>query len=172
MRLKVVLKRTWEECDASRQDTTEMTKHITRTTQKLIFEQIQIGTALRLLSGYWLSSWDAQKWSGLEMYLLEIWESFTFANEAFLMSFRKWLKWKKSLRPIVEKPPNTESWQGREGTARGIRVVGGCWHVSQDRRTMHEWRNGHQNLILPPSSGRQLEKMSILLASTIGVHGN
>ena len=39
------------------------------------------------------------------MYLLEIWESFTSANEAFLMSFRKRLKLKMSLKPSTEKPP-------------------------------------------------------------------
>lgn len=39
------------------------------------------------------------------MYLLEIWESFTSANEAFLMSFRKRLKLETSLKPSIEKPP-------------------------------------------------------------------
>lgn len=39
------------------------------------------------------------------MYLLEIWESFTSANEAYLMSFRKRLKLETSLKPSIEKPP-------------------------------------------------------------------
>lgn len=93
------------------------------------------------------------------MYLLEIWESFTSANEAFLMSFRKRLKLETSLKPSIENPPQTtENWQRREGPAGEIRVVDGSWHASQDGRSMHKWRNVHQDLILLLRSVRELEK--------------